>query len=79
MGEMTDEEIYRRIVVSTPTSVGDLGEITMDVIGLADDAQIGWRVHICATPSQSGDGFVLKSVEATSLCGRGVTSDGLCI
>lgn len=68
-----------RIVVSTPPSVGDLGEITMDVIGLADDAQVGWRLHIFGAPSESGDGFVLKSVEATSLCGRGVTGDGFCV
>jgi spore germination protein GerM len=73
------DESGSRIVVSAPPSVGDLGEITMDVIGLADDAQVGWRVHVFGAPSESGEGFVLKSVEATSLCGRGVSGDGSCV
>lgn len=68
-----------RIVMSVAPSVDDLGEITMDVWGLADDAQLGWRLHVLGTPSESGEGFVLESVEATAFCGRGVTEEGWCV
>ena len=65
------------IVMSVAPSVGDLGEVTYDVVGLGDDAVRGLRLHVFGTPSASQDGFVLKSVEQTLLCGRGL-SDGLC-
>lgn len=71
------EEPRSDVVVSVAPSVGDLGEITMDVIGLGDDAIFGERLHVFATPDAGGEGFGLKSVEMTLLCGRGV-SDGLC-
>ncbi len=64
-------------VVDGP-SVGDLGEITVDVLGLADDSLRGERLHIFATPDPGGEGFAVKTVEATALCARGVTADGLC-
>ena len=60
-------------------AVGDLGEVTYDVIGLGDDSIGGWRLHVFGTPSASGEGFLLKTLEATTLCTRGVTTDGLCI
>lgn len=46
-------------------------DVTVDVIGLADDAQKGERLHV------TGSGADL-TVEATALCSRGVTADGLC-
>jgi hypothetical protein len=58
--------------------VGDVGEITVDVIGLADDSLKGERLHIIASPDASGEGFTVTTVEATALCARGVTADGLC-
>jgi hypothetical protein len=64
-------------MVVTPT-VGDLGEVTFDVVGLLDDAQLGYRLHIFGQPTDGGEGFSLMSVEATALCGRGVTAEGLC-
>lgn len=67
------------IVMSVAPTVGDLGEITYDVIGLGDDAQVGVRLHVFGQPTAGGEGFSLKSVEVTGLCGRGVTADGLCI
>lgn len=67
------------IVMSIAPSIGDLGEVTYDVVGIGDDAARGSRLHVFGAPSASGDGFTLKSVEATVLCGRGVTDDGLCI
>lgn len=67
------------IVMSIAPSIGDLGEVTYDVVGIGDDAARGSRLHVFGAPSASGDGFTLKTVEATVLCGRGVTDDGLCI
>ncbi len=68
-----------RFEMVVPPVVGDLGEVTFDVVGLLDDAQLGWRLHIFGQPTAGGEGFSLKSVEATSICGRGVTNDGLCV
>lgn len=65
------------IVQSVAPTVGDLGEITYDVVGLGDDAVGGYRLHIFATPTDSGDSFVLKSIERTYFCTRGATG-GLC-
>ncbi len=65
-----------RITVTAAPTVGDLGEVIYDVIGLGDDAVFGFRLHVFGTP---GDGFSLKSVERTYLCGRGATSEGLCV
>ena len=72
------DEPASRIVVSVAPTVGDLGEVVYDVIGLGDDSVFGLRLHIFGTPTEGGDGFSLKSVEQTTLCGRGV-SDGLCV
>lgn len=66
------------LVVSVAPSVGDLGEVTYDVIGLGDDALFGVRLHVFGQPSASGEGFVLTTVEQTLLCGRGL-SDGICV
>ncbi len=67
-----------RIVQSVAASVGDLGDVTYDVIGFGDDSVAGVRLHIFAAPSESGEGFVLTAIEATEFCGRG--SDGtICV
>jgi len=73
-----DEGGFRAEMVIPPT-VGDLGEITFDVVGLLDDSQLGWRLHIFGQPTAGGEGFSLKSVEATAFCGRGVTDQGFCV
>jgi len=57
------------VMVVAPTG-GDLGEVTYDVIGLADDSVGGLRLHVFGQRESSGAGFGLKSVEATSLCSR---------
>lgn len=57
--------------------VGDLGEVTVDVLGLADDAVGGLRLHLFAEPASGS--FTLRTVEQTVLCSRGVTDDGLCV
>lgn len=66
-----------QIVMSVAPTTGDLGEVTYDIGGLGDDSQWGWRAHVFGTPGDDGS-FGLKSVEATSVCARGVTETGLC-
>jgi hypothetical protein len=64
------------IVMSVAPTGGDVPEVTYDVIGLGDDALRGWRLHVFATTE--GGSFSLKSVEATALCGRGLSGE-LCV
>jgi hypothetical protein len=66
------------VVVSVAPTVGYLGEVTYDVVGLGDDSLGGYRLHIFGQPTDSGGGFSLMAVEATTMCQRGV-SDGLCV
>ena len=66
------------VVVSGAPTVGDLGEVTYDVVGLGDDSVGGYRLHIFGQPTDGGGGFSLMSVEATTMCQRAV-SDGLCV
>lgn len=54
---------------------GDLGEVVVDVLGFADDAVAGERLHVLAAPTDGG--WTVRTVEATLLCARGV-SEGLC-
>ncbi|MEZ5377539.1 MAG: SH3 domain-containing protein [Acidimicrobiales bacterium] len=51
---------------------GDLDEVTIDVLGYADDAVRGDRLHVFIM--NEGDTSAIKTIEATSLCQRG--SDG---
>ncbi|MEX1271237.1 MAG: hypothetical protein WEB55_02160, partial [Acidimicrobiia bacterium] len=71
------EEPESDIVLAVAPTVGDLGEVTYDVIGIGDDAVRGFRVHVFGQPED--ETFGLMSVEVTTLCGRGVTDDGLCL
>ncbi len=76
----SDEPPSRIVVVVAPDASGDLGEITVDVIGLGDDALRGYRLHIFGEPAEIADaGFQLRTIEATLLCSRGVSEDGLCV
>lgn len=52
-------------------------EVVYDVLGLGDDAIYGYRLRIAGDPVE--DGFSLRSVERTALCGRGVDGGGLCV
>ncbi len=70
------DEPPSNIVMTVAPTVGDLGEVTYDVIGIGDDSVRGFRVHVFGQPDD--ETFQIKSVEVTTLCGRGVTADGLC-
>lgn len=76
---MSSEEPPSRIVMSVAPTVGDLGEVTYDVVGLGDDALGGVRLHVFGDPADGGEGFVLSNVERTFICSRGTTDDGLCL
>jgi len=71
------EEPRSDLVVSVAPTVGDLGEVTYDVVGLGDDAVRGVRLHVFGQPVDGG--FSLDAVEMTTLCGRGADSDGFCL
>jgi len=73
---MASEEPESDVVVVEDETVGDLGEVTYDVVGLGDDAVLGLRIHVFGEPVS--DGFSLKTIEVTTICGRGITSEGLC-
>lgn len=75
----SDEEGLSTIIVTAAPAVGDVGEVTYDVLGLADDAQVGERVHVFGRPLESGEGFELMSVEGTQLCGRGGSLESFCV
>ena len=60
-------------------NVGDLGEITLDVIGMGDDSILGERLHVFGDPDPGGESFTMRTVERTLLCARGVGDDGLCV
>ena len=76
---MSSDEPPSRIVMSVAPTVGDLGEVTYDVVGLGDDALGGVRLHIFGDPAEGGEGFVLSNLERTFICSRGVTDDGFCL
>jgi hypothetical protein len=64
-------------VMSAPATEGDLGEVTYDIVGFGDDSVRGTRIHVFGEPV--GDGFALKTVEASPFCSRGVDPDGVCL
>jgi hypothetical protein len=70
-------ESASRVVMTVEPTMGDLGEVTYDVVGLEDDATFGFRLHVLG--QTVSDGLSLHSVERTELCARGVAEDGFCI
>ncbi len=66
-----------RTVMTVMPTMGDFGEVAYDVIGLGDDATLGYRLHVFGQVVD--DVLGLYSVERTELCARGVTGDGLCV
>jgi hypothetical protein len=71
------EDPVSDIVLTVAATVGDLGEVTYDVVGLADDAVRGLRLHVFGEPE--GEEFTLKSVEMTALCARNADQAGACV
>jgi hypothetical protein len=69
-------EPVSRIAISVAETEGDLGEITVDVVGIGDDSLAGSRLHIFAV--KDGGDWSLKSVEHTLLCTRGLSGE-ICV
>jgi hypothetical protein len=61
------------VVISVAPTVGDLGEVTVDVVGLGDDAGAGYRLVVFAEETEGG--FSLRSIERTNYCTRGVSGE----
>lgn len=58
-----------QVAMSVAPSIGDVGEVAFDVVGLFDDSVYAFRVRVFGVP---GDGsFSLGSVEVTNYCMRG--------
>ena len=64
-----------RIEQTVAPTVGDLGEVTYDVVGIGDDAVLGYRLKIFATVDEGGEPFTVRTIERTSLCSRGLTGE----
>lgn len=75
--EFTATDPPSRIVQTAAPTTGDLHEITVDVLGLADDSIAGLRLHIFATPNEPS-GVTLRKIERTVLCSRGISGE-LCV
>ena len=81
-------EVQSRTTISSRPGVFEaLGDITLDVLGLPDDAVRGYRINITAdagaedwTQDDVGP-FTLRSVTVTPICDshRGVSEAGLCL
>ena len=80
-------EVQSRTTISSRPGVFEaLGDITLDVLGLPDDAVRGYRVNVAAdagaedwTQDDAGP-FTLRSVTVTPICDshRGVSEEGFC-
>lgn len=75
-----DPDVTQRIEVVVAPTVGDLGEITLDVAGLGDDAVAGVRLHVFVVDENDDGVWALHGVETTSMCQshRGGTPGELC-
>lgn len=72
------QEPPSRVFISDGPHVGDLGEVTVDVVGFGDDSVRAERLVVFATVDGDGS-FTLRSVEATTYCARGVVDGELCL
>ena len=69
------------VVTAAPDESGDVWEVTIDVVGLGDDAVRAVRVHVLGDPADTTAGVALRAVEQTDMCDsvRGPSEpDGLC-
>jgi hypothetical protein len=74
---VADAQRWQDVTIVDGPSVGDLGEVAVDVLGLRDDSVGGVRLRIFA--EEGPDGFTVRTVEQTARCRRGVGEDGLCV
>ena len=79
-GAVASDDPPSRIAVSGTPVLGDLGEVTVDVLGLPDDSVRGFRLQVFAEQDSESGLFTLRTVESTTICDshRGVSEEGLC-
>ena len=63
-------------LVTTPEDQGE-DFYRVDVVGMMDDAQAGYRLFVYVEETEAGQELV--QVESTMLCSRGVSEEGLCV
>ena len=61
-----DADFPSKVVLVVAPAVGDLGEVTYDIVGLGDDTTHALRAHVFGQPSDGG--FSLMSAEVTDMC-----------
>lgn len=61
-------EQQRRVVISDGPDVGDLGQITLDVVDTFDDSIAVERLVIFGAPQPDGETFAVRTVERTLFC-----------
>ncbi len=78
-GAVASEEPESRVRISGEPTVGELSEVTMDIVGQPDDSIRGFRLRVFATRNSDGT-FTMRNVEGTLMCyiDRGVSAQGLC-
>lgn len=74
--EYVSAEPMSKVILVDGPHHGDVGSVSYDVIGLGDDSVGGYRITVHAERSDLG--YRVRSVEATTLCARGVDG-GLCV
>ncbi len=82
---LASEEPQSRIVVTARAGVAEgVADIGLDIIGLADDSLLGYRIAVSADPAgnwltdDDPGPYTLSFVERTAICRRGVSPGGLC-
>ena len=83
---ITADDPPSRTVVTAGAGVDEgVADIAVDLIGLADDSLLGYRLVVSATPAgdwmaEDDPGpYTLTHVERTAMCRRGVSEEGLCL
>ena len=78
-GAVAAEEPESRVRISGEPTVGELSEVTMDVVGQPDDSVHGFRLQVFATRNSNGS-FTMRNVDGTLMCyiDRGVSAQGVC-
>ena len=66
-----------RIEMSAAPTVGDLGGVTYDLAGIADDSVAGFRLRVFAIERDGS--WELRNLESMTMCSRGGTPGGLCL
>jgi len=62
-----------------PGSTTAVSSVTYDAIGVGDDSIKGYRLVVHATQDVAGGSYLMRSVEQTLVCLRGIDAEGFCV